>query len=150
MPTNPVIASTGTTVAVLVTLLALLGLAMIAVAIWLVRTTRTDPVALGPLEVMGERQWRKGDADHRRTVLDTARPVGAPTSAAVVPLEVSPQPKGDASPPAVDPTPPELPAPGSTDADAEPEICESSMQESALSTHSSDDGDTEVDAARIE
>jgi hypothetical protein len=136
-----VIASTGTTVAVLVAVLVLLGLAMIAVALWLVRSTRTDPAALGPLEVMGERRWRKGDADARQTNLDTVRPPGAPPPAPTVPLEAEP-------PPGTDPTPPEpIPVPVATPA---PEICESSGQESALSAHSSDDGDAQVEAGRAE
>ena len=84
-----VIASTGTTVAVLVAILVLLGLAMIAVALWLVRSTRTDPAALAPLEVMGDRRWRKGDADARQANLETARPPGAPAPTPMVPLDVA-------------------------------------------------------------
>jgi hypothetical protein len=80
-------ASTGTTVAVLVGALVVLGLAMVGVAAWLIRSTRADPPALGPLEVMGERRWRRGDADRRRTNLDTARPQGAPAPAPMVALE---------------------------------------------------------------
>ncbi len=119
------IASTGTTVAVLVTLLAVIGLAMIAVAIWLVRSTRTDPVALAPLEVMGERRFRKGDDDRRQAHLDTARPPGAPPLTPMVPVHVEP-PEG------TDPTPAETTAP--------PANCESSVQESARSTHTSEEG----------
>jgi hypothetical protein len=123
------IASTGTTMAVLVTLLVIIGLTMIAVAIWLVRSTRTDPVALAPLEVMGERRWRKDDADGRQTHLDTARPPGAPSPAPIV--------TGDAEPPeGTDPTPPEMAAP--------PANGESSMQESAVSAHPSEDGGTDA------
>jgi hypothetical protein len=70
-------ASTGTTVAMLVAVLVLLGLGMIALAAWLVRSTRSDPQALGPLEVMGGRRWRNADADRRQANLDTARPAGA-------------------------------------------------------------------------
>jgi outer membrane biosynthesis protein TonB len=141
VPTNSVIASTGTTVALLVALLVLLGLAMIGVAVWLVRSTRTDPVALGPLEMMGERRWRKGDPDARRANLDTVRPPGAPPPAPIVPVEAEP-------PPGTDPTPPEpIPIP---EAAPPPEICEPSMQESAVSAHTSEDADAEVDAGRTE
>ena len=61
----------------LVAVLVLLGLGMIVLALWLVRSTRSDPQVLGPLEVMGDRRWRKGDADRRQRDLDTARPAGA-------------------------------------------------------------------------
>lgn len=119
------IASTGTTMAVLVTLLVVIGLAMIAVAIWLVRSTRTDSVALAPLEVMGERRWRKGDPDRRQTHLDTARPPGAPPPAPMVIGDVEP-PEG------TDSTPPETAAP--------PDNGESSMEESAVPAPTSEDG----------
>src|SRR4051794_31782536 len=78
-------ASTGTTLTTLVTVLVVLGLGMIALAVWLLRTTRTDPQALGPLEVMGDRSWRRGDAERRQTNLATARPEGAPPPAPMVP-----------------------------------------------------------------
>jgi hypothetical protein len=71
----------------LVAILALLGLGMIALAVWLVRSTRTDPQALGPLEVMGDRRWRKGDSDRRKANLDTARPASAGPPGPMVGLE---------------------------------------------------------------
>jgi hypothetical protein len=108
-------ASTGTTVTLLVAALVMVGLVMIAVAVWLVRATRTDPRALGPLEVMGGRRWRNGDADRRRTNLDTARPPGAPPPSPMVAFEV------------ID------------DDAAAAANCEPSMQESALSAHTSED-----------
>jgi hypothetical protein len=180
VPTNAVIASTGTTVAVLVAVLVLLGLAMIVVALWLVRSTRTDPAALGPLEVMGERRWRKGEADVRQANLETARPPGAPPPAPMVPLDVAASSNGPA--PGADPTPPELPTPesaetetgaaetktsaaetetsaaetetgaaetetGPAETEASIEICESSMQESAVSAHRCDGDDSEGDAS---
>jgi hypothetical protein len=80
-------ASTGSTVAVLVGLLVALGLTMLGVAVWLVRATRSDPKALGPLEVMGDRRFRKRDVDRRREDLDTARPPGAPPPAPVVAID---------------------------------------------------------------
>jgi hypothetical protein len=135
VPTNSVIASTGTTVAVLVAVLVLLGLAMIVVALWLVRSTRTDPAALGPLEVMGERRWRKGDPDVRKANLDTARPQGAPPPAPMVPMV----PLDVVAPVEADPTPPEaIPLPAAA---PDSENRESSGQDSARSAHSSNDGE---------
>ena len=69
--------STGTTTLVLVVLLVALGLAMVATAVWLVRTTRSDAPALGPLEAMSSRRWARGDADRRAADLAAARPDGA-------------------------------------------------------------------------
>jgi hypothetical protein len=129
------LASTGTTMAVLVTLLVVIGLTMIGVAIWLVRSTRADPVALAPLEVMGERRWRKGDSERRQTRLETARPRGAPSPAPVAAADLEP-PEG------TDPTPPETAAP--PEAVAAPPECEASMQESAVSAHTSGDEGTDV------
>jgi hypothetical protein len=130
-------ASTGTTVAMLVAALVLLGLGMIAVALWLVRSTRTDPRALGPLEVMGDRRWRKADADRRRTNLDTARPEGAAPPAPMLAVESA---DGDS-------------AEGDSAEGDSAEKCESSMQESAVSAHTSEDepadagSDVEADTA---
>src|SRR5262245_21347514 len=72
---------------VLVALLVLAGVVMIGVAIWLVRSTRTDAPALGPLEVMGERRWRRADGDGRADALTAARPAGAPPPAPTVAFE---------------------------------------------------------------
>lgn len=69
--------STSTTVYLIVVVLVAVGLAMIAVAVWLVRATRRDHVVLGPLERMGDRSWRKHDAERRRRELDDVRPSGA-------------------------------------------------------------------------
>src|SRR5262245_11535188 len=80
-------ASTGTTVALLVAVLVLLGLGMIVLALWLVRSTRSDPQALGPLELMADRRWHKGDDDHRQANLETARPAGAWPPAPMVAFE---------------------------------------------------------------
>jgi hypothetical protein len=121
-------ASTGTTVAVLVGVLVVLGLAMIGVAVWLVRSTREDPPALGPLEVMGERRWRRGDADRRRTNLDTARPPGAPPPAPILAFEapVAAAGAGDG----------DVEAAGESGSEANLN-CDASVQESARSGHSS-------------
>ncbi|MGH9270894.1 MAG: hypothetical protein ACRDZ2_06450, partial [Ilumatobacteraceae bacterium] len=82
-----VVGSTGTTVLLLIGALVALGVTMIVVAVWLVRSTRTDHVALGPLEVMGDRSFRRADEGARSTRLTTARPDGAPAPAPIVPLE---------------------------------------------------------------
>jgi hypothetical protein len=130
-------ASTGTTVTVLVAALVVLGIAMIGVAVWLVRATRSDPSALGPLEVMGARRWRRGNADRRQTKLDTARPAGAPPPAPIVPFEPA---AGDGDGAVV-----------AAEADLESGGAgngEPSMQESAVSAHSSpDEPDVEPDAS---
>ena len=81
------VGSTGTTVLLLVIALVAIGAAMIAVAVWLVRSTRSDPAALGPLEAMAERRYRRADASGRAAHLDTARPPGAPPPAPIVPLD---------------------------------------------------------------
>ena len=62
------------TVAVLVGVLVALGIVLTAMGVRLVRATRTDPAALGPLEVMSERHWQRSDADRRAEVLSDARP----------------------------------------------------------------------------
>jgi hypothetical protein len=69
--------STGTTILVLVAVLLVVAVVMTAVAVWLVRSTRRDAPALGPLEVMADRSWRRADADRRQTMLTDARPDGA-------------------------------------------------------------------------
>ena len=62
----PLLGSTGSTTIVLAILLVVVGVAMICTAVWLVRATRTDSRSLGPLEVMGDRSWRRRDAEARR------------------------------------------------------------------------------------
>ena len=61
------------TIVVLVSVLVVLGIALTIVGVRLVRATRTDPAALGPLEVMGERQWRRAGPAERSVVLASAR-----------------------------------------------------------------------------
>jgi hypothetical protein len=77
----PLLGSTGSTTIVLAALLVLVGVAMVCVAVWLVRATRTDSRSLGPLEVMGDRSWRRRGAEARSRTLDAARPAGAPPPA---------------------------------------------------------------------
>jgi len=77
----PLLGSTGSTTIVLAALLVVVGVAMICTAVWLVRATRADSRSLGPLEVMGDRSWRRRDAASRSQSLEAARPEGAPPPA---------------------------------------------------------------------
>lgn len=74
------------TVTSIIALLVALGVALLMLAVWLYRTTRPDPELLAPLEVMGERRWRRGDPVWQRRRLDEIRPPGA------MPLERSSAP----------------------------------------------------------
>ena len=65
------------TVTSIVALLVPIGLALLLVAVWMYRATRTDPDLLAPLEVMGVRKWRRGDPVWQRRRLDELRPAGA-------------------------------------------------------------------------
>jgi hypothetical protein len=78
------------TIASIILLLVALGLALVMLAVWLHRTTRPDPDLLAPLELMGERKWRRADPVWQRRRLDEIRPRGA------VPMEPS------IAPPAID------------------------------------------------
>jgi len=102
-PRATIVASTGTTVAVLVALLVVLGVVMIAVAMWLVRSTRSDHPALGPLETMGDRSFRRASTDRQATRLAASRPPGAPDPAPIVPLDDEPEPVPAVVEPAADP-----------------------------------------------
>jgi hypothetical protein len=62
------------TIMSIVLLLAVLGIALLMVAIWLFRLTRPDKELLAPLEVMGERKWRRADPVWQRRRLDEVRP----------------------------------------------------------------------------
>ncbi len=96
------VGSTTSTTIVLVAALVLVGLVMIGVAIWLVRSTRRDSPALAPLEVMGERRWRRSDDVARAGALTEARPDGAPPPAPTVPFDApsdQPSPNGELAPP---------------------------------------------------
>lgn len=74
------------TVTSLIALLVAMGLALVMVAIWLFKTTRPDPELLAPLEVMGERKWRRLDPVGQRRRLDDLRPDGAdPIAPSVAP-----------------------------------------------------------------
>lgn len=62
------------TVAAIIALLVALGVGLVMIAVWLHRTTRPDPELLAPLEVMGERKWRRADPVAQRRTLDEVRP----------------------------------------------------------------------------
>ena len=65
------------TVTSIIALLVALGLGLAMLAVWLHRTTRPDPELLAPLEVMGERKWRRADPVAQRRTLDAVRPAQA-------------------------------------------------------------------------
>jgi hypothetical protein len=65
------------TVLAIVALLVVMGLGLIMLAVWLRRSTRPDPEFLAPLELMGERSWRRGDPVWQRRRLDQVRPADA-------------------------------------------------------------------------
>ena len=138
------VASTGTTVAVLVALLVALGAVMVAVAVWLVRSTRGDHPALAPLETMGDRSFRRASTDRRATRLSEARPPGAPPPAPIVPLDdepedaEAPEESAESEEPSEESEEPsgELAEPSAADQPAG-EKCEPSQQDSAPTAHTS-------------
>jgi len=65
------------TITSIVVLLAVLGIALVMIAFWLFRLTRPDKELLAPLEVMGERKWRRADPVWQRRRLDEVRPAEA-------------------------------------------------------------------------
>ena len=65
------------TVWAIVALLVVMGVGLVMVAFWLRRSTRPDPEFLAPLELMGDRAWRRGDPVWQRRRLDDVRPQGA-------------------------------------------------------------------------
>ncbi|MEX2626133.1 MAG: hypothetical protein WD225_04580 [Ilumatobacteraceae bacterium] len=65
--------STRTVLAAIAFLVAI-GIGLLVLAGWLVRATRADPEVLAPLEVMGERSWRRADPVWQRRQLDEVRP----------------------------------------------------------------------------
>jgi hypothetical protein len=77
------------TVSAIVALLVVLGIGLIMLAVWLFRVTRPDPEVLAPLELMGQRAWRRGDPVWQRRRLDEVRPPGAePLQPSVAPPEI--------------------------------------------------------------
>lgn len=65
------------TVYAAIAFLVAIGVGLLVLAGWLVRSTRVDPEFLAPLELMGDRAWRSGDPVWQRRRLDEVRPVGA-------------------------------------------------------------------------
>ena len=65
------------TITSIVVLLAVIGIALVMLAWWLFRLTRPDKELLAPLEVMGERKWRRADPVWQRRRLDEVRPADA-------------------------------------------------------------------------
>lgn len=78
----PIVATIGDpdgtrTITAIIALLVAIGLALVLLAVWLFKSTRPDRDLLAPLEVMGERSWRRKDPVWQRRRLDEVRPVGA-------------------------------------------------------------------------
>lgn len=94
----PLLASTNSTTLTLVALLVILGVAMLCTTVWLVRATRSDPAALGPLEVMGDRSFTRRDADARAATLAAARPDGALDPAPMLDADLEPADDVDTDP----------------------------------------------------
>ena len=65
------------TVIAIIALMLVMGVALVMLALWQRRETRPDPTFLAPLELMGERAWRRGDPVWQRRRLDEVRPEGA-------------------------------------------------------------------------
>lgn len=57
--------------------LVLLGLALAVATVWWWRSTRPEHPALGPLEMMGERRFRRSSDAERRQIIANSRPPGA-------------------------------------------------------------------------
>ena len=69
-------ASTRAVYAVVIAL-GVIGVALLVLALWLIRQTRPEPQLLAPLERMDDRSWRaQGPAEMRRD-LNALRPEGA-------------------------------------------------------------------------
>jgi hypothetical protein len=57
--------------------LVVIGIALVILALWLIGQTRVDNSLLAPLELMGDRRWKRRDPATQRRLLDEARPEGA-------------------------------------------------------------------------
>ena len=66
--------------------LIVVGVALVLLAVWIIRQTRPDLEVLAPLERMGDSDWKKRDPSTQRRMLDEVRPDGA------VPLTPEPMP----------------------------------------------------------
>lgn len=60
--------------------LVLAGLLLLLLTVKWWRSTRPEPPALGPLEVMGDRRWSASADSERRRLIEEFRPVGAEPS----------------------------------------------------------------------
>jgi hypothetical protein len=69
--------------------LVVLGIALAVATVWWWRSTRPEHPVLGPLEVMGERRFRRSADSERRQLLSSARPPGAEPSD---PVRADPEP----------------------------------------------------------
>jgi hypothetical protein len=77
------------TVTSVVALLIVLGIGLVMLAVWLFKVTRPDDDLLAPLEVMGERKWRRADPVWQRRRLDEVRPPDAqPLQPSVAPPDL--------------------------------------------------------------
>jgi hypothetical protein len=57
--------------------LIVVGVALVVLAIWILRQTRPDLDVLAPLERMGDGDWKRRDPSTQRRMLDEVRPDGA-------------------------------------------------------------------------
>ena len=57
--------------------LAVLGLALTLFTVWWWRSTKPEPPALGPLEVMSDRRWQTASENERMRMIDLHRPAGS-------------------------------------------------------------------------
>jgi hypothetical protein len=116
-----VLASTAPLIYTLAAILVVTAIVLVGVGAWLIRTTRSDHAALGPLEAMGERGYRHGDDAHRTALIDRARPAGAEPLAATAIVAAG----------AVAGAPPDgpLPAPSVVDSPAVPAPAEPTTQD---------------------
>ncbi len=57
--------------------LIVVGVALVVLAVWILRQTRPDLEVLAPLERMGDGDWKRRDPSTQRRMLDEVRPEGA-------------------------------------------------------------------------
>lgn len=126
-----VLASTARVVGLLAASLVLIGIVLAVVGVRLVKDTRADHAALGPLEVLGDRSWYRHDRARRTHDLDKARPAGAEPVAAAAAVPAAPplpidtitvERKSEDEPAAADPQPPPPPQPGPLEPEPAPPL----------------------------
>jgi hypothetical protein len=77
------------TISSIVALLVVLGIGLVMLAVWLFKLTRPDKELLAPLEVMGERKWRRADPVWQRRRLDEVRsPTAQPLQPSAAPPDL--------------------------------------------------------------